>query len=484
MSSDFKKKTITNILWSTLDKVGQQVIYLSVYVLLARLLTPADYGLMGVLAIFIALSNVFIDSGMNNALIHKKHTTQQDYCSVFYFNLGAGILIYLILFFCAPLIADFFKQPELVGLSRCVFLAIIVNALGIVQSSQLNKKLNFRASAQINIFSLLISSTGALWMAFHGYGVWALAAQTLGLSVGRVFLIICFNRWYPKHGFKFAPIRELLPFSSKILGAGILNSIFANIYPVIIGRLFPIAEVGFYTQANKLQDIPSGLVTNVFHSIAFPTLSAVNEDEERMVRIFRRSVQTIAMVIFPVMMGLSVIGKHLIPVLMSDKWADSIPLFEILCYAGIAAPFTPLFNSFILAKSRSGDFLLFEVLRKLVLLGLIVGFVYWGVTGLAVSWVIYSYLSVLIGLFFLNRLIGYGVRTFLRDIFPFCAGALAMVAAIWPLKWLIGAPVVCLTLQVVAGAGVYIVAMRLFAPEVYAEAEKMAWQKIKRWLRW
>ncbi|MCD8262657.1 MAG: lipopolysaccharide biosynthesis protein [Bacteroides sp.] len=481
MSDNLKSKTIRNVVWSTIDKAGQQVIYIGVYILLANLLTPEDYGLIGVLTIFMAISSVMIDSGFSSALIHKKAPTEQDYSSVFYFNLFLSVGIYLLLYSGASLIADIFGDERLVVLSRITFLAIIANSLGIIHGTQLNKELDFVSLTKINFLSLLISSVTTVWLAVKGYGVWALVAQTVVLSVAKFLLYLLFNRWYPRKHFRLAPIQEFLPYSSRLLGAGLLNAVFDNIYAPFIRTLgYPLSQVGIYTQANKLQEIPALLISNTFKSVSFPTLASVKEDEERMNCILSKTVRTIAFIGLPVMWGLAVTGDSFILLILPERWAPSIVLFRILCFAGMISPFLPLFVNLLLAKGASKKYLHLEIITKSSLLVFLVLGSFAGIKGIAGSWIAYNYLAVGVALVFTRKISGYGFRAFWKDLRVYFFSSVVMAVAVYSLSWIVHDRMVLLPVQCITGILLYTGCMKFFSTDIYLETEEIVKRRIRK----
>ncbi|MCD8165273.1 MAG: lipopolysaccharide biosynthesis protein [Bacteroides sp.] len=479
MSDNLKNKTIGNILWSAVDKSGEQVIYMTTYILLANLLVPEDYGLLAILGVFIAVSSILAESGFGSALIHKKNATEQDYCSVFYFNFFIGFFIYLILFCSAGWLARLYNEPRIVLLSRITLLTIITNSLSMVQNTQLVKKLDFKSTTKVNFFSLLISSTSAVWVAVNGYGVWALVTQTVMLSLSKALLFLFYNRWIPTLRFRLGPVKEFFPYSSRLLTGGMLNAFFNNIYAPFIRILgFPMAEVGIYTQANKLQGIPSLLISNTFSSVSFPTFVSVQEEQERLKRVVGKTVRTIALFIFPVMTGLFLTGKLLITLILPPHWYPCIEIFQILCLGGIMTPFIPVFNNLLLAKGASGMYLKGEIIRKLALvLFLIVGSFY-GIKGIAFSWIASSVVSLLTLLLFTGKRASYGLPGFMGDIKIFLVSCLIMAAILYPIRFVISDLLLLLLVQCIIGVVIYVLLMKLFRSDVYEEAERLVRHKI------
>ena len=424
---DLKQRTEKALIWSFVDKFGQQIIYFVSGIILANLLMPGDYGKIGVLTIFIVLSNILIDSGFSSALIRKKGATDSDYSTIFYFNLIISLFFYLILYFSATFISSYFEIPDLVSISRVLFLSIIFNSLGLIQQTRMFKEIRFTEYARINIAALTISSAFAIWLAANGGGVWALVVQTLGLSVLKTILLWFYGRWYPKLIFSISSIKEFLGYSANLLGTGVLNAVFNNIYPLIIAKSFSTSTVGFYTQAQKLQDIPSALIANIFRSVAFPVLSSINDDKPRLLRVFGKYIRTTAFFIFPIMMLLIVVAHPLILSLITDKWIHSVPMLQVLSLAGMFSPFIILYYDLFNTEGRSDINFKLEIAKKIFLIIAITIALSFGnsIMSLICVWVTYTLLSLIVTAVVSSRVAGYKVISFVRDITPYFLVAFA-----------------------------------------------------------
>ncbi len=423
---NLKDRTVKALGWSFVDKFGQQFIYLATGIVLARILSQADYGLVGMLAIFIALSNVLLDSGFGGALIKKQDATQADFNAVFYFNVFVSVVLYLVLFFSAPLIAEFFGEPQLVVLSRVLFLTILFNAFNFIQTIQLTKHLHFNRLAKINFAALFLSSAVAMILAICGMGVWALVSQTLLLALFKSLLLWMFNRWRPSWGFSMQPLREAFAFSSHMLASGLINVIFNNIYSVIIGKVYNKVELGYYQQANKYQDIPVSLISNTFRTVALPVFSNVNSDNERLGRVLQKTNKSIAFVLFPVLLGLFVIAEPLLVGMIGEKWLPSVSIFRILLLSGLFSVFAQVFNELLVAKGKSRTYLRVEIAKKSFLVLAILCTFQWGVHALAWGWVAYSFFAMLLSGYYACRIISYRFRAFFISISPYLMLALGM----------------------------------------------------------
>ena len=431
-----KNKTVKALAWNFVDKFGQQIVYTVTGIVLARILSQSDYGLTGMLAIFIALSNVLLDSGFGGALIKKQDTTQADYNAVFYFNVFVSLVLYVLLFFGAPLIARYFEEPQLVLLSRVLFLSILFNAFNLIQTIILTKTLRFNQLAKLNFMALVLSSLVAVALAIQGYGVWALVAQTVMLAVFKSLLLWMLNPWRPSFGFSMAPLREAFSFSSRMLVTGLINAVFNNIYSVIIGKSYNKVELGYYQLANKYQDIPVSLITNTFRTVALPVFSNVNTDNERLARVLQKTNKSIAFILFPVVLGLCVIAEPLLLGLIGEKWLPSVPLFRILLLSGLFSVFAQVFNELLVAKGKSRTYLRVEVTKKVFLVIAILCTFRYGVSGLAIGWVAYSFAAMLMSGYYACRIITYPFFRFFRSVAPYLILALGMAAAGWAFTWI------------------------------------------------
>lgn len=477
---DLKQRTEKALIWSFVDKFGQQIIYFVSGIILANLLMPGDYGKIGVLTIFIVLSNILIDSGFSSALIRKKGATDSDYSTIFYFNLIISLFFYLILYFSATFISSYFEIPDLVNISRVLFLSIIFNSLGLIQQTRMFKEIRFTEYARINIAALTISSAFAIWLAANGGGVWALVVQTLGLSVLKTILLWFYGRWYPKLIFSISSIKEFLGYSANLLGTGVLNAVFNNIYPLIIAKSFSTSTVGFYTQAQKLQDIPSALIANIFRSVAFPVLSSINDDKPRLLRVFGKYIRTTAFFIFPIMMLLIVVAHPLILSLITDKWIHSVPMLQVLSLAGMFSPFIILYYDLFNTEGRSDINFKLEIAKKIFLIIAITIALSFGnsIMSLICVWVAYTLLSLIVTAVVSSRVAGYKVISFVRDITPYFLVAFASaIISLIPYIFFSNSWALLISSALVYGVS-YISIVAILKMEIWLECLSLAKRKL------
>lgn len=425
-----KKRTITALFWSFLDKFGQKVIFLISSVFLMRLLDTSDYGIMGSLLIFIAFSSLLIDSGFGRALLNRKEIGALEYSTVFYFNLAISLLLYVALFISAPLIAQLFNEPLLIPVSRVLFLSLIFNGFSLIQMIIFIKASDFKTQTKANTAALIISTSIALIMAWRGHGVWSLVAQNVIYAFFRSILFWLYSTWRPKKLFSFAKLKVFFAFSNKLLASGAIGAIFNNIYPSIIAMFYPMQQVGYYTQAYKYQDTPFAVLSDTFRSVSMLILSEINNQTERLRRVVSKLIKSIAFLSFPIALILILIAEPLFATLFGEKWLASVPYFQILCIGGAVSPFTFILNELFIAKERADFFLSVEIVKRIILVILIIGFFKQGITGLAVSWVIYMYITLTISLFLSKKLVDYSLWNFIKDATPYASlSFLSMIAA-------------------------------------------------------
>ncbi len=419
MEEDLKGKTTRALVWSSADKVGQQLFYVVAGIILARQLSPEDYGKVGVLAIFIALAGILIDSGFTSALIRKKDATEADYSTVFYLNITISVLLYGVLYMVAPYLSVFFQVPDLTAICRVLFLVIPLNAFSLIQQTLLFKAFRLSVTTRVNLWALGIASLIAVAMAYAGMGVWSLVAQTLGLAFFRALFFWLFNDWRPRWIFRMASLREFFGYSSNLVLSGIINNVFNKIYPIIIGKYYGMTQTGYYTQAEKYQDIASSLIGNIFRTVAFPLFSTVQDDSERLYRICRKNVRAIAFFIFPLMMLMIVVSYPFFLLVLKEQWLPSVPYFRLLCLSGMCTPFIILFYDLFNSLGRSRLNLQLEIGKKTYLFVGIALLYSCSITALIGWWISYSILSLVVGIFFASRFVRYGFMVYLTDIFPY-----------------------------------------------------------------
>lgn len=417
--ADLKQKTVAGMMWSAMQKFGVMGISFVSNVVLARLLTPDEFGCIGMLAIFILLCNTFVDGGFGSALIQKKEPTQRDYSTIFWWNMGLSAVLYGLLFACAPVVARFYNMPLLCDVLRVQGLVLIFNALRLIQFNQLRKRLQFRLLAITNIVAAVVSVTVAIVLALMGWGVWALVAQQLVLSIMTALLVWIVGKWTPSLEFSLASFKELFNFGFFILLGNLVNTFCNNVQGLLIGRLYNPATMGLYSQAHKLEEVVSNSLSQIVDQVAYPVLAEAQSDKAYMQLILKKLITTLAFVVFPLMLVMALAARPLIVLVYSAKWLPTVPYFQILCLAGMASCLQGINYYAVAAVGKSGALFRWTLVKRGVGLLFLVGGLYlWGVKGLLCGMVMCSTFIYLVNAWLVQKHVGYKVLTQLRDLVP------------------------------------------------------------------
>jgi len=452
-----KEKTFSGLGWSSADKVFQQIAVLICGIALARMLSKEDYGLVGLVAIFSGFSNVLIDSGFTAALIRKKNITQSDYLTVFYSNIAVATFLYLILFFCAPLISDYYNEPNLTPLSRVIFLSFLFSAFGVVQNAKLLKEINYKLITKGNIVAVVISYITALALAWLGYGFWALVAQIVIHPLVKTCYFWIFTQWKPSGSFSKKSLKELFSFSSSIAVGGILGTINTNIPQNVLGKVYNSDTTGLYYQANRLFNTISDFLFGSILSVPYSTLSTI-DDDDRLKRVFRKFVRVKSFIIFPMFMGMMLVADAFVNVLLGSKWNDAVPVLQLLCIGGIFNTLDTSSGDMLKIKGKSNIILLFIVLQTVFIIGTIALTVIfklnylWLIAGISVIGILkYFAQSIIIG-----RMISYKFTEAFMDLFPYFTISLISIGIGYGIHYFIPHQLVLMLVQIPLVAAIYI----------------------------
>lgn len=399
-----KKKIKNGFIWNALDSIGTQAIALVIALTLANILGPNVFGLVAMLVIFMAIANVFVNSGFNEALIRKLDRSEADFATTFYFSLAVAIAAYVILFVCAPYIAQFYQQAELILLTRVLAITIVINTFAAIPRVKLTVDLNFKTQAKCNLVALVISGTLALVLAYLGFGVWALVGQQLSLALVNVLMLNFLAPWWPKQNFSNKSFKDLFGFGSKLLLSGLLDTIYNNVYGLIIGKQFSALQLGLFSQAEKLSSIPAMTLTGVIQKVTYPMLSAMQHDTKKLDAYFLLTLQFAAFIIFPVMFGISIIAKPLIDILLGPEWQGSADLISIITMALALYPIHAINLNMLKVKGRSDLFLKLEVIKKVIITLILIVTVPMGIKAMCIGMVISSYLALFINTYYTGKL--------------------------------------------------------------------------------
>lgn len=450
-----KEKTVNALVWNTFDKTFSQVAYAIVGIILANTLFPEDFGLIGIIAVFSAFTTIFIDSGFTVILVQRKNISDKDRDTIFFFNLATAISLYLLLFLLAPLIASWFGDERLISLSRAMFLTVIIQAFGLVQSSILIRNMQMKAFAISNIVPLLVSGTIAVVLALSGFGPWALVAQALALSATRSLLLWIQNRWRPRVEFSKASFLSLYSAGKNMFLTSFTGTLFQNLYPLIIGIWYNMKELGYYIQADRWSKMGYTALGQALGQSLFPALSSIQDDPERMRRVFGKTNRTAAYLSFPFFLGLIVVATPLFHVLFGTKWDASIPLFQLLLVKGIFFVFTMLMTNYLIAQGKTKTVFHFELVKNGVILLAILLTVRVSIPALVVGQAIAGAVHYIIALVITSRATGYTIARQLRDTSPYAVIGGSVCALLMLVPMITENPYWQLVLQITAGFLIY-----------------------------
>lgn len=455
--STLKDKTIKGVIWSSIDRFSAQGIQFVFSILIARLLVPDDYGVIAMLGIFLAVSQTFIDSGFGSALIRKVDRTEKDFSTVFYFNIAVATLFYSFLFFLAPIIADFYNTPLLVSITRVVALNLIISSLSGIHNAKLSIAIDFKSRAKISVITTILTGAVGLWMAYSGYGVWALVVQNLLSSVIRTILLWIIVKWRPQFIFSLESFKELFSFGSKLLISGLLDTIYNNLYTIIIGKVFSPSALGVFSKANTLASFPSSNITGVLQGVAFPVLSSIQHDEERLEEAYKKFLKLSAFIVFPLMLGLAAIADPFIRLVLTDKWVGAIKLLQIICFGLMWYPIHSINLNVLQVKGRSDYFLRLEVIKKIQGVIILCVTVPMGVVAMCYGIVLNYTVCLLWNTYYTKKLINYGFISQMNDLMPILLHSLIMWGLVVVIVHLLSSLWLKLIIGLLAGMVYYIV---------------------------
>ena len=456
MKDSLKQKAAKGILWSTVERFSVQGVQFLIMIVMARLLTPHDYGLIGMLAIFIAVAQSLIDSGFSQALIRKQDRTEVDNNTVFYFNIVVSVLLYLILYVSAPLVADFYNTPQLCPVMRVICLGIIFNSLAVVQRALLTIRIDFKTQAKATLIAAVTSGIVGITMAYHGFSVWSLVTQqllNLGLNTGLLWLL---SKWRPQLVYSWQSFRELFAFGSKLLASGLLDTIYRNIYPIVIGKLFSASNLGHYTRAQHFSEFPSSNLTGIIQRVTYPVLCEIQDDDARLAGIYRKFLKLSAFIIFPLMIGLSSVAQPLVNLMLGPQWEFCGQLLQIICFSMMWFPIHAINLNLLQVKGRSDLFLRLEIIKKILITAP------FGLVVMCYGQIFNSLVALIINTYYTGKLIHVGFFRQMRDLLPTITLCLVLFALILTVNHFISGDVTKLCAGIAIGTVFYSLASHFF----------------------
>lgn len=474
MSESLTNKTVKGVSWSFADSIANQGITFLVGLVLARLLTPADYSLLGIILIFISIFNSIVDSGFSNALIRKTDATDKDYNTVFVSNMAISLILCALLYFLAPTIARFFYRPQLTDLLKVMSFIIIINAFAIIQRTILVKKIDFKTQTKISLISSIVSGVVGIGMAVARYGVWSLIGQQLTRQALNTVLLWVYTKWYPKLQFSIESFNDLFGFGWKLLVSSLIDTTWQQIYQVVIGKCYAPATLGQYTRAQQFASLFSSNMNAVVQRVSYPVLSSIQDDKTKLQSGYRRIIKISMLPTFIFMLGMAGCSKSMIQVLVGDQWLPAVPFLQIICFQMMLYPLQSLNLNMLQVEGRSDLFLKLEIIKKAIAIGPILlgifGSIYWMLIGSVFTGIISYYLNA----YYSGPAIGYSIKEQIIDILPSFGIAMFMSGIVYGMSFIPVSPFILFPLQILVGMTIAIsLSQRLELPE-YIEIEDIA----------
>jgi O-antigen/teichoic acid export membrane protein len=476
-----KKAALSGVVWTFAQQFSTQGISFIVSLVLARILTPSEFGLIGMISVFVAIGSSLMDSGMTQSLIRTSDPTIEDYSTVFYFNMAVSVLAYLTVFFAAPYIAVFFEQPVLKNLVRVYCLSFIITATYAVQQAMLTKNMDFKTQMIIAIPSLVISGILGVILAYSGLGVWSLAymslCQTLLISIQHWW----HTKWSPSLTFNKGKFIEHFHFGYKLMFSGLLDTLFNNSYQIVIGRFFSAAQVGFYTRADQLKQLPVTNISSALNKVTYPLFASIQNEDARLKKVYKQVMQMVLYIIAPTLVFMGILAEPIFRLLFTEKWLPAVPFFQILCLTGILYPVHSFNLNVLKVKGKSDLFLKLEILKKVIVVISLIITVPMGIMSLLWSQVVISVISFFINTYYSGKLLEYSPLEQLKDVMPSILLACLSGVFVFSLDYLLKGNGVIDILRIISGLSigflVYIGASRLAKYDSFIQIRQIAFKK-------
>jgi len=462
-----KSQIISSLFWKLMERGGSQGIQFIVQIILARLLVPNDYGMIALIAIFITIANVFVQSGFNTALIQKKDVNETDFSSVFYLSLFVASVLYLILFFTAPLIASFYDVHQLISVLRVLSITLFLGAFNSIQNAIISRKMQFKKLFFSSLGAILISGTIGITLAYKGLGVWALVAQQLINQFMVTVILWVTVKWRPKLVFSFERVKGLFAYGWKLLVSSLIDTFYMNLRSLIIGKIYNPATLAFYNRGDQFPQIIVSNINGSIQSVMLPALASEQDNRQRVKEMVRRSIVTSSFVLFPMMVVLAVIAEPLVKILLTDKWLPCVPFLQVFCASYALWPIHTANLQAINALGRSDIFLKLEIAKKIVGITILGISIYFGVYAIAIGTLISGIISTFINAYPNLKLLNYSYKEQWKDIMPSLILSLVMGVIIYNFIWFNMPSLITLILQVCVGGIIYILMAKIFKLECY-----------------
>ena len=477
MPKTLRERTISGMIWNAMERFGGSLFLFISNLVLARLLSPDDFGCVGMLLVFISVSDAVVDGGFGSALIQKKNPTAIDYSTVFYWNILLSFFLYGILYLSSPIIADFYRIPLLSDVLKMQGIVLLFNAFTLVQQNVLKKQIAFKKIAKINLSAIVIGTCTGILFAFAGFGVWCLVIKSLTTALVQCIIYWTSSHWRPQWVFSWVSFKSLFRFGSFVFFTSIVNTLYANIISLIIGKSFSAITLGYYTQARKLEDIPRQSLSAVVQNVTFPVFSQMQDNLNQLREAMRKCLKALAFITFPLMLLMFIIAEPLFLLLFTEKWRPSVPYFQILCMYGYIMVIIELNGNVLKSLGEGKFFLLARTLQKVIGILLVLGGLKWGMKGLLAGYVLSQYVGFIILTTVSGRVIQYGTLQQMKDLFPIFIISITTAAITYFLTSLLSGAHYLILLAF--GIVVYIVIYLISAKVLHLESFKLFSQILK-----
>lgn len=467
------KKTINATKWSAIERLTVQFIQLAISIIIARLLLPTDFGIIGMVAIFLGISQTFIDSGFSQALIYKTNRTSEDSSTVFYFNIIVGFFCYIIIYIASPYIARFYDMPILTNVTRAISLSIPISAFSIVQRALLTANSDFKTQTRASIPAVLLSGTLGIILAYFGYGVWSLVWQQLLYAFINTILLWAFAKWHPAIIFSWTSFREFFSYGSKLLASGLIDTIYNNLYLLAIGKFFKAHELGLYTKAKTFPYFASVNLSSIFQRASFPILCELKENNTQLVDAYRRYFKVSISITTPIVIGTCALASPMIKILLGDNWIGCVPLMQILCFFYLLSPIVMLNNNIYQVKGETSTFLRLEIIKKVVGISILIVSIPFGLYAVCIGSIISSLISLGFNMYFSSKIIPLTIQNQLIDTLSIFIMVFMASIPVFISSFLITNPILAIAIGSASGIVIYIAVIKIFNPSLFIELKSV-----------
>ncbi|MCE9439548.1 lipopolysaccharide biosynthesis protein [Bacteroides fragilis] len=456
MIKNLKLAALNSLMWNAVEKMSGQALRFILTIVIARLVSPADFGLIAMLSIFLSVAQSFIDCGFYNALVQKQDRTEVDYSTMFYSNVLISVIVYFFLYWSAPYIASFYSQPELKQITRVMGVSLIISAFRIVQQAKLVIALNFRIQAVFSVIAVVVSGLIGIYMAYHQFGVWALVVQSLVSAFISTVSFWIYSRWMPLWTFSIQSFQELFSFGSKLLLAGVLHTIYSNLYTIVIGRKFSSVDLGFFSRGQTMAYFVPSNMTNIVTMAMYPILCSIQDDYVKLKKTFKVYIRLVCFIFFPIMIILAVLSEPIIKIVLTDKWLPSVFYVQILCIAYMWDPLMRINANILSVVGRTDYSLKSEIIKKVISVIVLFITIPFGIDVMCIGLALYCIIDLLVSTYYVKRIIGLGFWDEMRNIYAFFILSLVIGGVVFVVNIFVESDLLKIFIGTLVGIGLYI----------------------------